>query len=141
MSSWNTSALSHQTSHGPSLDGVNLSDSEWYHSTLAGSGCAAASGSADPHVRVAPVTVILALSSMNSFSYLYLLALNALVKDTTLSAGAVLKVPLNPDADASIVAMNWDLPPAEALKVAAGLDIQPWPLTTDAASAEASKHA
>lgn len=63
-----------------------------------------------------------------------------MVNEATFSAGDVLKEPFKPEDAESIVAMNCVLSPAEAENVASGLDIQPWPLTTDAVRAEASRH-
>lgn len=66
---------------------------------------------------------------ISSFSDVYELESNAVVKAAVLSAGDPEKVPLNPEADDSIVAMNCVLSVDDDRNVTAGSVMYPWPYT------------
>jgi hypothetical protein len=81
---------------------------------------------------------MVARALMSSFSDVYELDSKAVVKAAVLSAGEPENVPLNPEAEDSMVAMNCVLSVDEDRNVTAGSVMYPCPLTPAASAAKAS---
>jgi len=81
---------------------------------------------------------MVARALMSSFSDVYELDSNAVVKAAVLSAGEPENVPLNPEAEDSMVAMNCVLSVDEERNVTAGSVMYPWPLAVASSVAATS---